>query len=147
MLTPARPDEADAFASLLAEAFTDYALGLGRPAPGPYDWVPARLEQGEGFWIGDRQGATVLTITGRSAKIDVLGIRPGIQGGGIGAQAIAAIETHVSGLGVRALHLQTAQRYTRLVAFYSRQGFRVNGVGPHEDGIDDRLRVFMVKRL
>ncbi|MAC77090.1 MAG: hypothetical protein CML66_03410 [Rhodobacteraceae bacterium] len=147
MLVSARPDEARAFADLLAEAFTDYALGLGRPAPGPYDWVPARLEAGEGFWIGNRQGATVLKIAGQRAKIDVLGIRPGAQGGGIGARAIAAIEAHVTAQGARALHLQTAQRYTRLVAFYSRQGFRVNGVGPHEDGIDDMLRVFMVKRL
>ena len=69
-LTPARVDEADAFSALLATAFADYARGLGRDRPGPYDWVPARLERGEGFWLGEgRLGATVLSQTGHIAKL------------------------------------------------------------------------------
>ena len=147
-LTPARVDEADAFSALLATAFADYARGLGRDRPGPYDWVPARLERGEGFWLGEgRLGATVLSQTGNIAKLDVLGVRPDAQGGGFGAQAVAAIEAHLRDNGARVVQLQTAQRYTRLVAFYSRLGFRVQGVGPHSEGIDDMLRVFMAKRL
>ena len=148
MLTQADPADAPAFAALLARAFTDYARGLGRTEPGPYDWVPDRLENGEGFWLGEaRQGAAVLAFTGRSAKLDALGIAPEAQGSGLGARAVAAIEAHVKARGISALHLQTAQRYTHLVAFYSRLGFRVNGVGPHSDGLDDILRVHMVKRL
>lgn len=148
MLIPAGPDEAEPFSALLARAFTDYARGLGRAAPGPYDWVPARLAQGDGFWLGEaRQGAVVLKSEGRSIKIDVLGIDPQAQGSGLGARAVAAIENHARSKGAVTLSLQTAQRYTRLVAFYSRLGFRVQGVGPHSEGFDDMLRVYMVKRL
>jgi len=148
MLTPARPDEAPDFAALLTLAFTDYARDMGRAAPGPYDWVPDRLARGEGFWLGERrEGVAVIHLDGRIARLDMLGIRPGAQGDGLGARAVAAIEAHLRDLGATALHLQTAQRCTRLVAFYSRLGFRVNGVGPHRDGLDDRLRVYMVKRL
>ncbi len=148
MLTPATVDEAEAFSAVLAAAFADYARGLGRERPGPYDWVPARLERGEGLWLGEgRLGVVLLSQTDHIAKIDAIGVRPDAQSGGFGARAVAAIEAHLRDRGVRVLHLQTAQRYTRLVAFYSRLGFRVNAVGPLPEGADDIVRVFMVKRL
>ena len=110
--------------------------------------MPARIAAGECFWLDEsRTGAAVLKPEGRSMKLDVLGVRPEAQGSGLGARAVAAIEAHARAQGARVLHLQTAQCYTHLVAFYSRLGFRVNAVGPHPEGMDDRLRVFMVKRL
>lgn len=147
MLIPVQPEEHDAFAALLAAAFEEYAVGLGRPSAGPYPWLANTIASGACFWVEDHEAGLVGSQVGTVFEIDMLAVHPKLQGTGRGHAALAHIEAHARQIECQTLQLMTAQKYTRLVAFYSRHDFRVLSVGPHPRGRDDHLRVTLTKSL
>lgn len=147
MLSRAAPDEIEAVPDLTARAFAGYAAAMGQDGAGRRAWLEGALAAGEVWWIGDRAGVAVLHRDGTTLKVGQIAIDPDGQGRGQGGRAMAAIEAQARDDGATEIALHTAQVMTRLVAFYSRLGFRVQAVGPHPKGRDDRLRVFLVKSL
>lgn len=152
ILQPAAPGDFPAIRDLTDRAFATYRQNM---APGrtdwPMDWLRDAVARGDVHWLQDgdgmRPGTVMLSHTGTTLKIEQIAIDPDRQGAGLGARALAAVEAHAQALGATEVTLHTGQQFTRLVAFYSRAGYRVHAVGPHPKGRDDRLRVFMVKSL
>ena len=133
-LVQAAPGEEAAVIDMLSAAFADYVKAAGRERAGPYTWLRAALEAGQIYWIDDgdtRVGATNLSRNGTTLKIEQIGIHPDAQGLGIGGRALAAIEDHARSEGAFEVTLHAGQMFYRLVAFYSRHGYRVQAVGPH----------------
>lgn len=150
-LIPAMAGEAAALEALLRRAFKDYVRGLGREKPSPMNWLESRIPEGGIYWVeasGSPAGVVVTSLQESAVlEINMLGIEPSLQGRGIGRQVLMLIETMARQKGVETLALRTAQPYTRLVALYSRAGFRVVAVDRHPDQIDDISRVFMELKL
>ncbi len=148
-LTAAKPEDEAAVTQVVEAAFVDYAQAMGRPWPGPYPWMASAIADGEVWWLDapERIGAAMMWRDDDTLYINQIAIEPDQQGKGFGAKALTAIEDKARADGVRQIHLYTAQIFTRLVAFYSREGYRVLRVGPSPSGRDDRLRVFMVKAI
>lgn len=147
MLTPAVPNDHGDFEALLHAAFEPYATGLGRASAGPYPWLADKIDTGACFWGPGHDVGCVLERCGSVLEIEMLAVHPAAQGKGRGRSAMGLIEDHARRQNCQTLKLVTAQRYTKLVAFYSHQGFRVLSVGPHPRGYDDHLRVTMAKNL
>ncbi|MDA9020112.1 GNAT family N-acetyltransferase [Flavimaricola sp.] len=150
-LRPVVAGEATAVEALLRRAFRDYVRGLGRDEPSPMNWLEGRIAEGAVYWVdatGTPAGVVVTSLHEKAVlEINMLGIDPSRQGHGIGRQVLALITAMAREKGVKTLALRTAQPYTRLVALYSRAGFRVVAVDRHPDQIDDIPRVFMELEL
>lgn len=145
MLTQAEEDDLASLVALFGRAFEGYARDMARS---PVDWQPrvaAALRAGNAMWTPDRHGAVMLRREGSTLNVDALAIEPGSQSKGLGLAALRAIEDYATQLGATEIALYTAQQFTRLVAFYSKAGYRVHAVGPHPKGRSDRLHVFLVK--
>ncbi len=143
-------DQAAAASALNTAAFADYRRGLGHLSPPDDSWFRIAVAEGTVWWVlkgADRVGVAVLSQAGSTLTIDSLCVATGRQSEGLGRLALEAVEAHARQAGATEIRLHTAQIYTRLVAFYSRAGYRVSHVGPHPKGRDDRFRVFMVKSL
>lgn len=147
MLTVARPHDLEPLVVLFERAFEAYARCMARPAKDRRPWLRAAIDAEQAVWIEGGVGAAVISRSGSTLMIDTIAIDVPRQGQGYGRRALRAIETHASQTGTTEVTLHTAQQFTRLVAFYSRGGYRVTGVGPHPKGRDDRLRVFFMKSL
>ncbi|MDG1119102.1 MAG: GNAT family N-acetyltransferase [Flavimaricola sp.] len=139
--------EATVVEALLRRAFRDYVRGLGRDEPSPMNWLESRIIEGAVYWVDASGSPAGVVVTSRHEnavlEINMLGIDPSLQGRGIGRQVLTLIEAMAREEGFETLALRTAQPYTRLVALYSRAGFRVVAVDRHPDQIDDFSRVFM----
>ena len=139
--------EATVVEALLRRAFRDYVRGLGRDEPSPMNWLESRIIEGAVYWVDASGSPAGVVVTSRHEnavlEINMLGIDPSLQGRGIGRQVLTLIEAMAREEGFETLALRTAQPYTRLVALYSRAGFRVVAVDRHPDQIDDIPRVFM----
>lgn len=57
------------------------------------------------------------------AYVGMLAVRPGRQGGGIGAAMLAAAEAHARDLGASTLRLTVIVQRDELIAWYERRGF------------------------
>ena len=139
--------EATVVEALLRRAFRDYVRGLGRDEPSPMNWLESRIIEGAVYWVDASGSPAGVVVTSRHEnavlEINMLGIDPSLQGRGIGRQVLTLIAAMAREKGFETLALRTAQPYTRLVALYSRAGFRVVAVDRHPDQIDDISRVFM----
>lgn len=148
MLSLAGPEDLPALVALFDAGFDGYMRGMGRASAWDRSaWMRQAITDGTAFWIGERIGGVVMTRDGSTLKIDSITIDPSVQGRGHGIRALQTIEAHAQATGATEIALHTAQQFTRLVAFYSKAGYRVQAVGPHPKGRDDRLRVFLVKSL
>lgn len=147
MLSLAKPEDVPALTSLFTRAFTDYAHRMGRAKSGPYDWLGSVVARQEIWWFDDRQAAVILRQEGTTLHIEQIAVAPEHQRKGTGRAILETVEAEARAKGLTEIALYTAQQMTHLVAFYSKYGFCVVGVGPHPRGRDDRLRVFMSKSL
>lgn len=152
MLTLARVVEEEAKAALAVQkaAFAAYVGGIARETAPDYTWFERTVAEGAVWWLlndTDRVGVAVLSRADTTLSMDSLCIATDRQAQGLGLSALAALEAHAKREGATEIRLYTVQKYTQLVAFYSRSGYRVDRIGPHPKGRDDRLRVFMVKSL
>ena len=64
-----------------------------------------------------------LEYHGPDAFVDELFVRESHRGGGIGAQALAAVEAECRRRGIRALHLEVEEDNPAALALYRRHGF------------------------
>lgn len=147
MLTLAVPEDAAALMSLFSRAFADYAHRMGRAKAGPFDWLAGVVARKQIWWFEERRGAVYLREEGSTLHIEQIAVDPDHQKNGSGRAILEVIEAEARARGLDEIALYTAQQMTHLVAFYSKCGFCVVGVGPHPRGRDDRLRVFMSKSL
>lgn len=147
MLSLAKPEDVPALTSLFTRAFTDYAHRMGRAKSGPYDWLGNVVARQEVWWFDQRQAAIFMRHHDTTLSIEQIAVDPQHQRKGTGRAILETIEAEARAKGLTEIVLYTAQQMTHLVAFYSKYGFRVVGVGPHPKGRDDRLRVFMSKSL
>ncbi|MEO0676858.1 MAG: GNAT family N-acetyltransferase [Pseudomonadota bacterium] len=149
-LTVAEPSDHDQIHALFLDGFRDYARDIGRE-PGPNPWLHDAIAAGDIHWLidggGAEVGATWLVSKEGGLALEMLVIDPKAQNAGHGTAALARIEAEALKRGARHITLYTASRRTHLVAFYSKHGFRVWKVGPHPQGRDDYLRVYMTKPL
>jgi GNAT superfamily N-acetyltransferase len=106
----------------------------------------AVLRDWEVFLAEDAQGlAGVLIVEPRPADLLIwsLATAPLRQGEGWGKRLLAAAEAHARALGRDVIRLYTGQKLTGNVAWYSRNGYRVEGV----ETLSGRVVVHMMKPL
>lgn len=153
-LRPAVTGDIAALTALLASAFAEYVRGIGRDAPGPYDWLDDRVAAGDVTLADDEAGAApigavILSKDGASGAltVDMLAVTPAAQGCGVGRKLLDHAEGQARAAGCGKLHLHTVAKYTHLVRYYERHGFTVSHHGPRPKGDDGHPRVFMTKTL
>lgn len=147
--------DADWIDGIIGDAFADYARimdaarGTARPRPAR-TWLHPAIEA-SAVWLfgrkGQPSGVAVLKCEEGAMWIERLAVDPAVQGQGWGAFALDRIADLARSERHRAMRLYTGQPMTRLVAFYSLQGFRVTHTGPAPGGDDGVLRVFMEKQI
>lgn len=144
--------DAGALAALLEAAFLDYARGLGRARPGPYDWLPERLAARE-IEVAEANGVLLGMVAlshdaeARRLTVDLLAVAPEAQGCGVGRCLLTHAEALARQHGAGSIHLHTVAAYDRLLGFYARAGFAVTHHGPRPKGDDGHPRAFLEKRL
>lgn len=79
------------------------------------------------------------------ASIDLLAIKPGKQGSGIGTMLLKATEDYARENGRTTVELMTEQIKPENVAFYSKNGYKVTGFDP--SGYDHSPSVKFLKNL
>ena len=131
MIRPARPEDADAIAQIVADAYRSYVARLGKP-PGPMlDDYARRVADGQAWVLeedGTLAGALVLEDTGGGALlIDNVAVAPSAQGKGLGRALIAFAEAEARRRGCREVRLYTNVLMTENLALYGRLGFRETG--------------------
>jgi ribosomal protein S18 acetylase RimI-like enzyme len=137
----ARPDDAEAIAQLVNQAF--------RPRTGAEGWThEAHLVAGDRIdpaqvlralvaddtalllgMAGDAIVACVqVELTGNSARIGMLAVAPDRQGGGLGKAMLAQAEAHaVQRWQVEKFVMRVLSARVELLAFYLRRGYRRSG--------------------
>jgi len=145
--------EARAIEDLLAAAFLDYARGIGRAGPGPWDWIETRLAAAEVFVAeedtGRLLGMTALSQDGdaRSLTVDLLAVAPQAQGRGVGRALLAHAERIARDAGAQVMLLHTVAKYAHLIRLYQGAGFQITHTGPRPKGDDGHPRAFLRKTL
>ncbi len=79
--------------------------------------------EGEGSAPADRHGPVVIAI--RSLAIEPAPPQPEYQGQGLGTRLMRHFETHLTGQGVKGVHLSTTNHNRKAVPFYIKMGFAV----------------------
>ena len=130
----------------VAAAFGRYIERIGRkPQPMTVDHA-ALIAAGEVHVLedsGERLGLIVMRAKPDHLYVDILAVRPEVQGRGLGRQLMAFAEIEARRLGLPALRLFTNAKMTENRRFYPRLGFREIG-DRTEDGFE---RVDFEKRL
>ena len=134
----------DALVALQRAAYAPNRAVLGvEPIPLQADYE-AVLRDWE-VWLADGPaglaGALILEPRPGDLLIWSIAANPAAQRSGIGNRLLAAAEERARQLGRKAIRLYTGQALTHNVAWYSRHGYRVEGV----EQMPDRAIVHMVK--
>lgn len=79
------------------------------------------------------------------ANFSQFAVEPGLQGTGVGARLLEAVEARARELGMAELALSTAQPDHELVAYYRRRGFRE--IDTHDWGVTNYTSLIMSKSL
>lgn len=149
--TPPGLRRADAADRAAVEALQHAAYAPNReilgvePIPLQADYA-AVLRDMDVFLAEDAQGlAGVLILQTRPDDLLIWSIAsdPRRQGQGWGKVLLAAAETRARALGRDTIRLYTGQKLTGNVAWYSRNGYRVEGI----ETLSDRVVVHMMKPL
>lgn len=113
------------------------------------EWLQAQMSECDGrLWVADEDGAVVgvaalLTRIARSspddalaehAAVDILTLRDGKRGRGLGAELLATAETYARSAGVPAIRIGHHGRNRAAHRFYEREGY-------------ETIAVFVEKRL
>jgi GNAT superfamily N-acetyltransferase len=133
-------------------AFRDYARGIGRERPGPYEWLEPRLAAGE-IAVAEANARIIGMVAlsrdaeAESLTVDLLAVDPSAQGCGVGRLLLSHSESLARAGGARTLRLHTVAKYERLIRLYERAGYEVTHYGPRPKGDDGHERAFMRKTL
>lgn len=134
-IKPARPDDARAIASVLAESFAEYeplytAEAFAATTPNS-DVLETRFAEGP-IWIALFEGKIVGTISvvpeDESLYIRSMAILPEARGAGIGEQLLTEIENFAVAGGYRRLFLSTTPFLYHAIGLYGKFGFVRSGV-------------------
>lgn len=127
--------DTEGIGACLRAAFASYR---DRYTPAAYaDTVPdasgvaARLSTMKVFVAEERDGSIVGTIagtvTGEEAHVRGMAVLPRVQGSGVAARLLAAVEDDVRDRGCSAVTLDTTEPLARAIRFYERNGYRATG--------------------
>lgn len=147
VIRPARAEEAELLAAVVAEAYGHYVARIGR-RPGPMDDdYASRIAAGQAHVAEDANGILGLAVIDEDEEgiplLDNVAVRPAAQGRGIGRALIAFAEERARAVGSTELRLYTHERMFENITLYARLGF-VETARRVENGFP---RVFMTKRL
>lgn len=109
------------------------ACGLTRPWNDPRQAIAhKRTQQPELFLVGHVDGQLVASVMagddGTRGWVHYLGVLPGHQGRGLGAQLMRHVEQALAARGCPKLNLQVRADNAAVVAFYQRLGYQVDEV-------------------
>lgn len=154
-ITPARPDDADAIAALVAAAYTPYIARIGtEPGPMLDDYAAviadhivhvARDGEASGGTIGGPIRGVVVLIEKPDGTIlfDNIAVAPAAQGAGLGRRLMDFAEAEAARRGYARLDLYTHQMMIENIEIYARRGYVETGRRT-ERGFP---RVYMAKDL
>lgn len=149
MLTsrPATPGDVTELRAIVEAAFEIYIPRIGRPpAPMTADYAAA-VDRRE-VWVavggdGEIAGLIVLVAQPDHLLLDVIAVRPGAQGIGIGAHLLALAQSEATALGFREIRLCTNAAMTENLRYYPQHGYQLT----HRAQQDGFQRVFFAKQL
>lgn len=141
-LRPARPDDADAIATIHTEARRAAMPWL--PTPHTLDetrhWIAALVLPRQVVWVAEREGRVAGVAALDGTTLEQLYVLPAAQGQGVGGALLAKMQA----LAGDELELWTFQRNAAARAFYERRGFVAvefgDGSGNEEHEPDVRYR-------
>jgi GNAT superfamily N-acetyltransferase len=126
-LRRAGPPDLPGIRTVVDEAYSKYVERIGRlPAPMTADYA-ALLESCRVWVIDCGAGVVGVLITqacGDHLLLDTIGVLPGTQGGGFGAQLMARAELDAVEQGLPEVRLYTNEAMTENLTFYPRHGYR-----------------------
>lgn len=145
------PSERGDVERVLAAAFTPYVRALGRePSAAGFARLADELERGDIHVAldGDQIVGVVRTeLRTDDLYLDQIGVDPARQRAGLGVWMLVKIEEVARSRGIHSLSLHTAEMMVHLVQLYRRHGFEIVHRGPPDHGLDNHVRVCMVKPI
>jgi predicted N-acetyltransferase YhbS len=138
MMRIATPDDADALAQLINQAFAVemFFKRGGRTSP---DNVRSLMHEGE-FLVRDRpDGCPAACVfvkhSGARGYFGMLSVAPDMQGAGLGRQIVAEVESRLRQAGCEALDIYVVNLRTELPPYYRKLGYVESGTTafPHPD--------------
>lgn len=137
------PDDSDAIAGLIYEAFApfeaEYTPGAFEYTTPKADAIRPRFEEGP-TWIAEVDGKAVGTVSGlpdgERFYIRSMAIKPAVQRGGIGQRLLDALETYARQHGFEKLYLYTTFVLPGAKRLYEKNGFYVLRETPPEEWYD-----------
>jgi ribosomal protein S18 acetylase RimI-like enzyme len=145
-LRRAGPADAEAIAALTREAYAKWIPVIGRaPKPMTADYDVAVREHLIDLLFA--QGVLVALVEcirhPDHLLIENLAVSPSQQGRGYGRTLLAHAEDLARAFDIAEVRLYTNKRFAENVAFYAKQGYRLDGETPFKDG----FVVHMSRRL
>ncbi|MHB8631609.1 MAG: GNAT family N-acetyltransferase [Candidatus Limnocylindria bacterium] len=135
-IEPARPDEAEAIAALLRDAYADHAAaGLNfSAATATAAQVRERIANGQ-VYVARQDGRVLGTYNlrtkndplGEAGYVNSLAIDPALRRTGLGRLLLEHAEAEALRRGLGRMRLDTALPLTDLVGWYERRGYRAVG--------------------
>ena len=125
---------------------------LGRPMhPGLRDRIGEVITNGLMEVVEDVDGKIIAYLwyswEADALYVDQLAVEPSLQGQGLGAHLLERADQLARQAGHSFVRLHTGEVMHELIAYYARHGYVEVRRGPHPDGKDTNIRVFMEKRI
>ncbi|HEX6457441.1 MAG TPA: GNAT family N-acetyltransferase [Thermoleophilaceae bacterium] len=125
-LRPAAPQDADALAALVHDAYVHYVERIGRePGPMTKDYRDV-IEERQVTVAEDDDGIAGLIVVGPTDHgflIDNVAVHPGKQGTGIGRALLEHAEHEARSAGYDSIYLYTNEEMTENQALYTKIGY------------------------
>ena len=146
VLRPAAPDDAEAVAACVGDAYRHYIDRIGKP-PGPmledYAQVIRQRQVAVAEIDGAIAGVLVLAVTEEGFCLENVAVDPRFHGRGIGRALLQRAEAEARRQGFAGIYLYTHEKMTENQALYSKIGY----VEYDRRGEKGYSRVTMRKRL
>jgi N-acetylglutamate synthase-like GNAT family acetyltransferase len=135
----AGPDDAEAIASVLLQAFAEYKplytiAGFTATTPTPLE-ILTRMEEGP-HWVALHEGMVIGTVSavvrGESVYIRGMAVLPQARGLRVGELLLREAESFASESNLRHLFLRTTPFLDRAIRLYRKFGFERTADGPHD---------------
>jgi GNAT superfamily N-acetyltransferase len=129
----------------VTEAYAIYLGRMDRPPAPLNDDHEAQVREGlvHVEIDGSLRGLIVVLARPDHLFVENLAVRPVFQGQGIGTRLLAFVESRARALGKSEVRLDTNERMTENLRYYSARGYRETGRGV----VDGYSRVFLSKHI
>jgi ribosomal protein S18 acetylase RimI-like enzyme len=145
-LRRAQPDDADAIAALVTEAYTPYISRIGKkPAPMLDDYQQVLAETDTYVMTDGAEivGVLVMSQEGNELLLINVAVSPRCKGQGLGKKLMAFCEDHALSAGCNAVRLYTHELMIENIEIYKKLGYQET----HRATEQGFARVFMSKTL